>query len=69
MLPLGPVSGMLCGSQAKARLVNSNQKEQGFSQLHGCLTEGAHKGKALGGGGRLDHKGIGEVTPRPYICS
>lgn len=37
-MPLfGSMNGMVWGSQAKVRLVNSNQKEPGFGKLHGGL--------------------------------
>lgn len=32
-------------SQAKARLVNSNQNECGFGKLHGVLSKGRTKGR------------------------
>lgn len=43
--------GILWGSQATARLVNSNSKEMGFGKVHEGLIKEAHKGKALEGRG------------------
>lgn len=53
-------AGVLWCSQAKGRWVNSNQKEQGFGKLYGSLTSGAHKGKALQGGGDLVTRQMGD---------
>lgn len=38
--------------------VNSNEKELGFGKLHRGLLQGMHKGKALGGGETVAHKGF-----------
>lgn len=42
--------GMLWDSRAKTVLIDSNQKEQGFSKLCRVLIKGVWNGKALGGG-------------------
>lgn len=43
-MPLfGSLSGVLWGSWARARLVNSNQKEWGFGKHHGVLSKGPPK--------------------------
>lgn len=60
-------SGVLWCSQAKGRWVNSNQKEQGFGKLHGSLISGAHKGKALQGGGDLVTRRMGAVISGTFI--
>lgn len=44
---LGFLGGALWGAWAKARLVNLNQKEQGFGMLHGELIDRVHKRKVL----------------------
>lgn len=41
---LGTESGELWGSQAKARLVNENQKQQGFGKLQGGVLPKRHTG-------------------------
>lgn len=40
---LGSLGGVLWGSQAKAGLVNSSPKEQGFGKLCWCLIYGMHR--------------------------
>lgn len=48
-MPLLGSMGKLWGSWAKARFVNSNQKEQGFGKVQGYYLR-AHMGKLLGDG-------------------
>lgn len=55
---LGTESGKLWGSQAKARLVNENQKQQGFGKLQGGVLPKRHTGVTFSQGllGKLDQK-------------
>lgn len=55
---LGSVNEVFWDSQANARLVNSNQNQQGFGKLHRGLISGAHKRKALGGRGNCCSQGL-----------
>lgn len=56
------------GSQAKARLVNSNQTECGFGEHHGVLSTGHAGGRPWETGEPADHRLAGEVRSGTHIC-
>lgn len=55
------------GSQAKARLVNSNQNECGFGEHHGVLSTGCVRGRPWETGEPADHRVAGEVRSGTQI--
>ena len=59
-------SGVLWGSQAKARLANSNQKEQGFDSSMEASSK-AQKAKAVKVGETVKHRVVWGVISRIYI--
>lgn len=61
------VDGVLWGSWAKARLVNSNQKSE-ILISHRVLSKGYIMGRSRGAGSQLITRAIGEVTGGIYIC-
>lgn len=66
---LASIGGVLWGSWAKARLVNSNQKNRGLvSPVGVLLIQGENKGKAMEGRGDLITRAVGEVIPEFSIC-
>lgn len=55
------------GSQAKARLVNSNQSDCGFGEHHGVLSTGHARGRPWETGELADHRVTGEVRSGTHI--
>ena len=57
MSVLGSMDRVLWGTHAKARLVNSNQKERGFAKLHSGLIQGVPKERLWEAEETVAHKG------------
>ena len=62
------VGGVFWGSHPMARLLNSNQKEQGLGKVHRDLIKGAHKGvRGPWLSGETITRAIGGIISETYI--